>query len=170
MEKKFELTNISIEKNGRKLYRIKALKSFQKVKVGELGGYVEKEENLSHKGSAWISDDALVYDNVIIRDNALVRGNAIVCDNALVYDNMIILGNAWITNIGDVLTVSHIGSRYDTTTFFNTFDSIEVKCGCFRGDINEFEKAVEATHKGSIYEQQYKLAIQLAKISIKKRN
>lgn len=146
MEKKFELTNISIEKNGRKLYRIKALKSFQKVKVGELGGYVEKEENLSHKGSAWISDDALVYDN------------------------MIILGNAWITNIGDVLTVSHIGSRYDTTTFFNTFDSIEVKCGCFRGDINEFEKAVEATHKGSIYEQQYKLAIQLAKISIKKRN
>lgn len=170
MEKKFELTNISIEKNGRKLYRIKALKSFQKVKVGELGGYVEKEENLSHKGSAWISDDALVYDNVIIRDNALVRDNAIVCDNALVYDNMIILGNAWITNIGDVLTVSHIGSRYDTTTFFNTFDSIEVKCGCFRGDINEFEKAVEATHKGSIYEQQYKLAIQLAKISIKKRN
>lgn len=114
--------------------------------MGELGGYVEKEENLSHKGSAWISDDALVYDN------------------------MIILGNAWITNIGDVLTVSHIGSRYDTTTFFNTFDSIEVKCGCFRGDINEFEKAVEATHKGSIYEQQYKLAIQLAKISIKKRN
>ena len=93
-----------------------------------------------------------------------------MCDNALVYDNMIILGNAWITNIGDVLTVSHIGSRYDTTTFFNTFDSIEVKCGCFRGDINEFEKAVEATHKGSIYEQQYKLAIQLAKISIKKRN
>lgn len=66
MEKKFELTNISIEKNGRKLYRIKALKSFQKVKVGELGGYVEKEENLSHKGSAWISDDALVYDNMII--------------------------------------------------------------------------------------------------------
>lgn len=51
--KKFELTTESIETvSGEKLFRIKALVSFDAVEAGELGGYVEKEENLSHEGNA----------------------------------------------------------------------------------------------------------------------
>ena len=45
--KKYELLNKDIiELGGITLFRIKALISFGNVKKGELGGYVEKEDNL----------------------------------------------------------------------------------------------------------------------------
>ena len=59
--KKFELvTDMSISFLGRKLFRIRALVDFttkwgDTIKAGDLGGYVEKEENLSHEGNAWVS-------------------------------------------------------------------------------------------------------------------
>ena len=43
-----------IEFDGRKLYRIKALKDFHNVKEGEFGGYIESERNLLHEGDAWV--------------------------------------------------------------------------------------------------------------------
>ena len=52
--KKFELTTESkINIFGKKLFRIKALISFGNVREGDTGGWVEKEENLSHSGNAW---------------------------------------------------------------------------------------------------------------------
>ena len=56
--KKFELTSEFVTFLGKKLFRIKALISFGNVEEGELGGYVEKEENLSNDGNAWVSGDA----------------------------------------------------------------------------------------------------------------
>ena len=59
--KKFELTSESITDNyGIKLYRIKALIEFGGVTAGELGGYIEKEENLDHDGNAWVCGNAQV--------------------------------------------------------------------------------------------------------------
>ena len=50
--KKFELTSEFITNIfGTKLFRIKALIEFGNVKAGELGGFVEKEENLSQDGN-----------------------------------------------------------------------------------------------------------------------
>lgn len=52
----------NIEMNfGCKLYQIKALVSFGNVEAGELGGYVESEENLSQTGDAWVYGNARVY-------------------------------------------------------------------------------------------------------------
>ena len=76
--KKFELTTDSIKRNGVTLYRIKSLIDFGDVKAGDFGGYVEKEENLSQSGDAWVYDNACVYDNVRVCDNACVSGNACV--------------------------------------------------------------------------------------------
>ena len=60
--KKFELTTEFITNFlGTKLFRIKALVEFGKVEKGELGGFVEKEENLDHDGDAWVSGNAWVY-------------------------------------------------------------------------------------------------------------
>ena len=56
--KKFELTTESITFLGRTLFRIKALISFGNVKAGELGGYIEKEGNLSHEGNARVCGNA----------------------------------------------------------------------------------------------------------------
>ena len=40
------------------MYRIKSLIDFEDVKAGDLGGYVEKEENLSQSGNAWVYGNA----------------------------------------------------------------------------------------------------------------
>lgn len=61
--KKFELTADRIEEKGVTLHRIKALIDFGDVKAGELGGYVEKEENLSQYGNAWVYRHAKVFGN-----------------------------------------------------------------------------------------------------------
>ena len=84
--KKYELlTNDTIELGGGvTLFRIKALISFGNVEKGELGGYVEKEDNLCHSGNAWVTGNAKVYGNARVYSNADVSGNAKVYDNALV--------------------------------------------------------------------------------------
>lgn len=93
-DKKYELTDNTIEYDGKTLYQIKALKNFGNVKTGYLGGYVEKEENLSHEGNCWVDDNAKVYNNAKISGNAEIYGNASVGDNAKVYEKVEISGNA----------------------------------------------------------------------------
>ena len=88
MEKKYRLTEETINVINKTLYRIEALKDFGDVKKGDKGGYVKKEENLSQCDDCWVYDDAMVYDN------AMVYGNAKVCDDAMVYDNAMVCGNA----------------------------------------------------------------------------
>ena len=46
---KYKLTENFIEYKGKKLYQIQSLKNFSDVAVGELGGYIESEKNLSQK-------------------------------------------------------------------------------------------------------------------------
>lgn len=43
-----------VEVCGTKLYRIQALKDFKGVKSGDIGGYIEKESNLSQSDNAWV--------------------------------------------------------------------------------------------------------------------
>jgi hypothetical protein len=47
MNKKYILTDIPKEVFGVKLFQIKALVAFGNVSEGELGGWIEKEANLS---------------------------------------------------------------------------------------------------------------------------
>lgn len=61
--KKYELTSETKVVFGRTLHRIQALISFGNVEAGELGGWVEKEENLDHSGDAGVSGNARVYGN-----------------------------------------------------------------------------------------------------------
>lgn len=92
---KYELLkNNFIEYKGRKLYRIKALKSFSDIKCGDIGGYVENGKNLSQNGNCWIYNNAKVYDAGRVFDNAIIKDNAEVFDNASVLDNAIIQDNA----------------------------------------------------------------------------
>lgn len=100
--KKFELTT-RISFNGRTLYRIRALKDFGVVKKGDLGGYVEKEENLSQKGNSWIFDDAKVMDNAIVKEDATLHHSAEVYDNAIISGSASINENA---TLRDKATVS----------------------------------------------------------------
>ena len=85
------------------LYQIEALKDFSDIKKGDLGGWIEKESNLSQQGDCWVSCRARVYDNAIVSDNAWVFGNAQVSGcawvsgNARVFGNARVSGNAWVS-------------------------------------------------------------------------
>ena len=92
--KKFELTAECITFLGRKLFHIKALVAFGNVEAGELGGYIEKEENLDQGGNAWVCGDAKVYGNAWVYGNAEVYGNAKVCGDAEVYGGAKVCGDA----------------------------------------------------------------------------
>ena len=122
MEKKYKLTKETIIVDNITLYRIKAIRDFSDVKAGDLGGFVEKEDNLSHEGNCWVYDNAKVYNDAKIKDNAKIYnnakifGNAVIYDNARIYDNALIFGysiiydNVLITDyakIYDYAQVSH---------------------------------------------------------------
>ena len=101
--KKFELTEEHVTiTSGKKLYRVRALVAFGDVKAGELGGYVEKEENLSHEGNAWVFGYAWVYGSAQVYGNSQVYGNAHVSDNAHVYDSACVSDNVWVGGYGHV--------------------------------------------------------------------
>ena len=73
--KNFELTNETVvNEAGVTLHRIRDVKEIVTphftVKAGDLGGFVEKEENLDD--NAWVSDDARVYDNAGVSETAVV--------------------------------------------------------------------------------------------------
>ena len=86
--KKYELTTNTKMHFGHKLFQIKALISFGDVEKGDIGGWIEKEENLDQEGNAWVYGDAKVCGN------AEVYGDAKVCGNAEVYGDAKVCGNA----------------------------------------------------------------------------
>lgn len=94
--KKYELTDNTIEQNGRTLYQIRALKDFEDVMAGDLGGYIEKEENLSQEGNCWVSDKARVYDNAKVSGSAKVYDEAQVFGKAEVYGKAEVFGKAQV--------------------------------------------------------------------------
>ena len=184
MEKKFILTDeFVVNTFGVKLFRIKCVKSFKYAKEGELGGLIEKEENLEQSGYAWVYGDAWVYGNARVSGDARVYGNARVSGNAQVYGDARVSGNAWVYGnarvsgyawvYGDAKIESNdshcgfdcFGSANRHTHAYLTKDNkVEITCGCFKGSIEEFEKKVEKTHSGTVYEKQYKAIINVIKI------
>ena len=98
MCKKYEMTDevIDLIGFGNKLHRIKALRDFGDVKAGDLGGWIEKEENLSHEGNAWVYDTAQVFDNAMVYGNARVGVTTRISGNAQVYGNAVVSNGSWV--------------------------------------------------------------------------
>ena len=124
--KKFELTTEQkINWLGRTLYRIRACISFtttsgDEVKAGDLGGFVEKESNLSHNGKAW------------------VWGNAEVCGDAKV------CGDASVFSTKHIFCITPIGKHANSLTLFRTKHlEIKVSFECEEYTISEFEEMMK---------------------------
>ena len=139
--KKYKLTDETTYFNGRTLHRIEALHSFGYIVKGRKGGWIEKEENLSHEGNCWVYDNALVCDNALVGDNAKVRGNAKICGDAKISDDKdyIVFKNWWSSG------------RYFTWTRSNNMWSV----GCFHGTGDELIKKAyaDSEDKGKHYEE-----------------
>lgn len=120
MEKKYILTDnkrTAIGPNNEEItvYRIMALRDVgDDVNKGDLGGFIEKEENLSHEDECWVFDNAYVYENAKvtqyahIKNNAEVFGNAIIsgcadiCGESNIYENAKVSGHACIDDYAEV--------------------------------------------------------------------
>lgn len=90
-------------------YRLVALRDIPEhgVKAGDLGGFVEEGDILSHEGSCWIGENAMVGPFVKVQDNAYIGGNAHVLNNfdsrsLVIKENASITGNAkvWLRRFG----------------------------------------------------------------------
>jgi UDP-3-O-[3-hydroxymyristoyl] glucosamine N-acyltransferase len=117
MKRKYEFTGETRTISDRTLHQIRAIRNFGNVKAGQLGGWIEKEDNLSHKGKAWIYVNACVFENAkIIEDasasgsskifgNAIIRGKARITDKACVFEYALVGDKACVS--GDSKVFGH---------------------------------------------------------------
>lgn len=138
-----------IELDGRKLYRIKALKDSRDVKEGEFGGYIESEQNLSQEGNAWVSGDAQVSGNARVFGNAWVSGNARVL------------------NRHSVVRFSNVGTKNGTLTVYCGKNGLIATRGCFTGSVEEFLAKSAEVHDEKT-KREYELLIEVARSRLKK--
>ena len=154
------------------------------VNPGDLGGYIQSENNLSEICNAWVygdarvsgdtrvsddaqvSGDAQVYGDVLVSGNAWVYGNARVAGNARVYGNARVCGNAWVRGDSSLFWASKVGSENGTLTVFNSQDgTLTVTRGCFIGSVDDFLDKSKRVHDEKTH-REYCLLIEVAKSRI----
>ena len=89
---KYKITDIEMYWHGRILHRIESLKDFilingKEIRKGDLGGWIESENNLSQEGSCWIYDECMMYENARRSENSIGYGNSHQFDNSQQYGN-----------------------------------------------------------------------------------
>jgi len=73
---KYKLTKNTKQIGETTLYQIQALKDFNDVKKGDLGGWIEKESNLSQYENCWVYENACVFEEARVFEEACVYGEA----------------------------------------------------------------------------------------------
>ena len=89
IRKKYEL----VASDKINYFRIKALISFADVEIGDIGGYVKSEANLSQEGDCWIYDDSIVADKARVRGNAKVKYSSLIKDQAVVFEQALVVNS-----------------------------------------------------------------------------
>lgn len=121
---KYILTGETETVLSKTLYRIKAIKNFQGVRKGEIGGLIEKEENLSQEGNCWIANGGVVMDNARVSEDAVVCTGGFMCDSsqakgkAMLGRSGALLGNSIICGdafVNESLNCDEICSKYPVT-------------------------------------------------------
>lgn len=98
---KYRLTETK-EINGVTLHQIECIEPFGDVKQGDKGGWIEKENNLSQFGDAWVYGNARVYGKAMVYGNACVFGDARVSGNAWVGGKARVYGDALVYGDAEV--------------------------------------------------------------------
>lgn len=98
--KKYEFVESdTIRYEGRILKRIRAIRDFGDgdfiVREGELGGFIEKEKNLSHENDCWVFDDGKIFDNAKVYGHARVYRGALIHNYAFVFGYAKIYGQVY---------------------------------------------------------------------------
>ena len=115
--KKYEFVEgDTIRHRGRILRRIRALRDlpdfgyrYRNVEKGMLGGYIEKEENLSQEGNCWVELFGKIKGNARVFDDAYVC-DGVVEGSAKVYGKAVIDFDAMIVEEAEVFDNCHVES------------------------------------------------------------
>ena len=104
--KKYELTDVRIKARVHEsalilvLHQIRALRDLHHeglgitINAGDLGGYIQSEDNLSHEGDCWISNGCVVGGNAKVKDDVLVMGNILLFGNMTLEGDSFIIDNS----------------------------------------------------------------------------
>lgn len=106
--RKYILTEKTKKINGHILHRIKAVADFGNTNEGDLGGWVESENNLSQEGNCWVYDNACVYGNARVSHDAQIFGNAKVFGDAKVRDYVWVCDDAKVYGKATIFGFVHI--------------------------------------------------------------
>lgn len=139
---KYKLTQNTKEVKDKTLYQIQALKDFHDVEKGDLGGYIEKELNLSQQGYCWVYDNAMVFGNAQLFDNVMAYNNAMISDNVRITDNVTIFDNVSIS--GNVLITDNVSLYGDVSIFGDVMISGNTKISgnvSIFGDVSIYDNA-----------------------------
>ena len=145
-------------------------------------------DNARVSGEAWVDGNARVSGYALVIDNArvsgyakvggkaIVGGEALVSGNAKVGGKAIVGGEAWVSgeaqvsddglinSNNDYLYEKGLGSHNRPASFFKCKDRhIHVLCGCFDGNLDEFENKVKEEHGNSKYAKEYLGFIEVVK-------
>ena len=72
MNQKYEITDI-VHPQYPWLHRIRALRDVREdVHAGDLGGFVQSEENLSQEGQCWVANNAVAAEESYISGDAIM--------------------------------------------------------------------------------------------------
>ena len=142
MKRKYEFTGEVNVVIGVTLKQIRATLSFGAITKGEVGGWIEGEDNFSPdaqvSGNAWVSGDARVSGD------ALVYGDA------------------------QFFLVGPLGSRRAFLTIHADIKlGVRFSTGCFSGSEYQFKEAIQQTHGDNEHALQYRAAIALAVMIVK---
>lgn len=122
MEKKYRLTDETIIYCGRELHRIESLCNFNGIEIGQKGGFIENEINLSHNGNCWVFGNSKVYDNAAVSEDAKVCYNAEVWGNVRVFGNALIDGYAKVKGAARVHDYADISGHSIIDGYSHVFD------------------------------------------------
>ena len=104
-ETKYRMTGTRKEVRGVYVYKIVCVQDFELpngsvVEANDVGGWIEKPENLWQKGNCWVDGDAVVFGSGVVMDSGYITDNAL-CEG-LISGAGSVYGNSFIAKTGKV--------------------------------------------------------------------
>ena len=161
----------TIEWKGHILHRIRALIDFGDVKKGDLGGFVENENNLSYYGNCWIYDGAKAMDSSRVYDDSRMYDESEMHDNSRMYgdselNNSAKLYGKLVSKVDDFMEINNPQGRL--VTCVKKGNKIFYSVGC-QNEITEetFKYRIENENYGleeNPHRKYYYKIIEMAKL------
>lgn len=125
---RYEFTDETRVIDGVTVHRIRATADFNDVKRGDLGGFVESDDNLNGDlgCKCWVYDNACVYGRAFVDGDAVVKDNAIVYDDAIISSRSKVMGNAKVHGYSRLLDRAVVKDDADVFGYSQLYDDVVI--------------------------------------------